>query len=313
MYDYKRINDKLEEPYSASASQFTLTISEGTKTNMLLLVLRAVQDGATQPTTSDFLAQLGSEIEIAIGNKVIQTFDPAEYYEYLLRKLGITGIGFITDGTGADNHIAQFILPIFLAPQDKSVVNYMNKEYGFDGSKKVSITITYPADANELDGRLLTLYSVSIRGSNPSKVLEYEQITKTFSATGKDQVLLLSNNAQKRLFEVFIKETSYMSEGAITDQSTIREVAYQVDNEDVEFHDMRLDHLTEFIYLSGAETTGDLLIDDQYKILPFHSENDSENSIQLQKTSQLIVNVITAEALTYTQLRLSPLSIFQNN
>ena len=310
MYDYKRINDKLEEAYSASADQFVLKIKKGTVTNLIRLTLQCLQDGATQPTTSDFLAQLGTTIEIAIGNKVIQSFTPAEYYEYILRKLDITGIGFITDGTGADNHFAQFMLPIFLCPQDKEAIDFMNPDYGFDGSKEVNITITYPADANEIDTRLLTLDSISIPKSTPSKVMEFEEITKTFGSTGKDQELGLSQNTLKKLYEIFIKETSYMSEGATTDQSTIREIAYQESNEDVHFHDMRLDHLTDFIYLSGAETTGDILVDDQYKILPFHHQNSAENSLPLAGTSRLVVNVITAEALTYTQLRIAPLSIF---
>ncbi len=53
MYDYKRINDKLEEAYSASADQFVLKIKKGTVTNLIRLTLQCLQDGATQPTTSD--------------------------------------------------------------------------------------------------------------------------------------------------------------------------------------------------------------------------------------------------------------------
>ena len=307
----KRINEKEEESLGAVADELNFTLKKGTKANKIRFVFKAVQNGATLPTLSDFLNQLASKIAIKIGNTTIMSFDPVELNEYMIRKLKIQGFAMINDGTGADNHIMIYTFDLPLCPMDKNMIDFMNPEYGFDGSRDINFTITYPADANELDGRLIDVYAIALPDSNAKKVIEYEELTKTFTATGKDQVLSLSQKPAKKIYEVFFKQTSYLSEGLTAFTRTVEKIAYQEDNEDNEFYDIIVEHLNE-PKISASEITGALFHDDQYFFLKFYHNEDAETSKQLSNSSQLSVTVGVAEAVTYTQIRIVPLSAYKD-
>ena len=62
---------------------------------------------------------------------------------------------------------------------------------------------------------------------------------------------------------------------------------------------------------SGSETVGSMAFDDQYPIIPFHMKKDANTSRQMTITSQLAVEIGVAEAITWTQIRIVPLSIYQ--
>lgn len=306
----KRINDKHEEAYLATADQFSITMDKGIKANKIRFVMQGLQNGATKPTIADWLNQLADTITISIGNKNVWKFDPVEYYEYLVRKDKKHGFAFIGDGTGADNHIGIMVFDLPLCPHDKNMIDYMNKEYGFDGSHKVNVLIEYPADANKVDGRKIDVYAISLPESTPNKVIEWEQITKTFTAIGENQIINISQNALKKIYEIMFKQTSYLSEGLTSDLRTIQRLSYQELQEDVLFFDKRIEHFSP-MRESESETTGNQSHDDQYPIIPFYHDNDAETSRQLAETSQLAVEVGVAEAISWTQIRIAPLSIYQ--
>lgn len=315
MLTHKIINDVVEETFGSVKGVFNIKIPKGTKTNLIKLVMRVSQDGASRATISDFLNQLGDKISIIIGSKVIQSFDPIEYYEYVIRKmanLGYSGFAVPDDGTGQTGAITEFIFPIFLCPLDKESIEngFMHKDYGFDGGKKVSVIIEYPADANELNLRLLSAYSVSMDEGNPSKVIEYEQLNKTFSAIGTKQVISLAQDSSLKLFDLMIKEASSLSGGMVTYIPTISRISYQEDNLDKKFMDIRLSHLEVPFHISDSEDDGKRKFDDAYKILAFHENNNAETSMQLAKTSQMVVEVLVAERIDWTQIRISPLSLY---
>ena len=310
MYDYELLSSKAEEVMKATEDVFNLKIPKGIKTNLILLHMKALQDGATITTIADQLNQLADQITISIGNKTIQQFDPVELYEYYVRKLKVDGIAFVGDGTGADNHFTDFIFPVFLCPQDKNAVDFMNPDYGFDGSKEVSIDIEYPADANEIDTRLMSAFAVSIPNSNPTKILEFISTTTTFSAVGEDQALALSQDSNKKLYEVFIKQTSFLAEGDTVDTRTLESLDYREGNESVHLHDMRLEILARFLDVSNSFATGAMRFDDQYPIIPFHHGDNAETSLPLKSNSGLLVKVGVAEAVIMTQLRIVPLSYY---
>lgn len=315
MLTHRLINDVIEESFGSVKGVFNISIPKGSKTNLIKLVMRIDQDGASRATIHDYINQLADTISIVIGSKVIQKFDPTEYYEYVIRKLanlGFNGFAIPDDGTGAEGQISEFIFPIFLCPLDKESIEngFMHKDYGFDGSKKVSVIIEFPADANEMDGRLLSAYSVSMDEGNPSKVIEYEQLNKTFSATGDKQVISLAQDSSLKLFDLMFKESSSLSDSLTTYIPSISRVSYQEDNLDKKFMYTRLSHLEVPFHISDDEDSGVRKFDDAYKILAFHENNDAESSMQLNKTSQMVVEVLVAERIDWTQIRISPLSLY---
>ncbi len=315
MKTHALINDIAEEAFGSVAGSFNIKIPKGSKTNLIVLVMRAVQAGATRAILADFLNQLATLITLSIGSKVVQKFDPIEYYEYVIRKLdeqGITGFAIPDDGTGADNQITEFIFPIFLCPLDAKALDahYINPEYGFDGNKVVSLVIEYPADANELDGRLLSAYGVSIDEGTPTKIIEYEQLNRTFSATGTKQIISLAQDTSLKLFDLMFKETSYLVESLTAYEPTISKLSYQEDNLDKLFFEQRISHLEKLFHVSKSQISGARKFSDEYKIINFHESRDAKTSMPLAKTSQLTVEVLQAERLDWTQIRIAPLSYY---
>jgi len=306
----ERINKKLEEAYETTADEFNMTIEQGVKANKLRFIMRFLQAGATLPTLNEILTQFASYIEIAIGTTTLLKVTPTEFYEYLVRKKNENGIGFIYDGTGADNHVMILIFELPLCPLDKNEMNFMNKDYGFDGSKDVSVTVNYPADGNKVDGRVLDVYAVSEPDSNPTKIIEWEELTKTYTATGDKQDLGISQDPNNKMFEIVFKQTSYLSEGLTAFTRTIEKISYVEGKKAKLFFDKLLEHFNGIIK-SDSFTTGAMRHDDQYVIVPFYHGNDAETSQQLVQNSALSVTVGVAEAVTYIQIRTLPLSAIQ--
>lgn len=309
MYSLKQVNETLEDAYGTTASEFTETIPKGVTAHALMIVMQFLQNGANIPTLSDVLTQLGSEIELAVGNKVMMKLSPTDLHEYLTRQMGIHSIVPINDGTGADNQIMELRFPVPLAPIIKDSKRLMHPEYGLDGSKDVAFKLTYPADGNKIDNRKFTLYAISIDGATPRKIVEIEENTVTFTGTGTGQRLTLSQRTEKKLREIMFKQTSYLGEGLTADAMTIEEIAYQEANEDVLFFDIPIRHLPELLEgTSGSAIT--MLHDDQYPIVRFYDESDPYSVKQLTDSSSLVVKVGVAEAVTYWQFREVPLSFY---
>ena len=314
MYNRTLINKSREEPYESGADSFKLVIPKGVKTHLLLIHLKGFQNGGTQQVLSDILAQIAGTITISIGNTVVLKLTPSEYMQYLIRKIGVIGMGSAVEGTGADNDVFHFTLPLVLCPLDKDAIKYggyplLQKGYGFDGGKEISVLIEYPADANEIDTRVLTVYSIGIPNDSPSKVVEWKSTTTPALTVAEDQKLGISQNPAKMLFELFLKQASYLVEGDNTDVRTIETIAYLEGNEPKHFPETRLEDFARPFYEADGLDTADARYTDQYQILEFHDSDDADSSITLKDNSQLSVEVGVAEAITYVQRLITPLSV----
>lgn len=304
--DYLRISDR-EFGLGAAASEETFEIPKGRVTNMIRFAMVVEQDGATVPTLSDFLTQLGSEIAITVSNKTVIKVSPTDLMKYIVRKKDIFSIAPLNDGTGADNQDMLFVFDLPLCPLDKHEVNLKNPDYGFDGASIVFVKLTYPADANEMDVRKLDVYSVQIPDSRPTKVVEIEKSTKTFASATEGQRINISQKTQKALFDLMIQQTSYISEGITDDLRTISELELHDKKEVALYDDIEVEHVDKPV-LGSSNSAITMLQNDEYRIIPFHHSDDAKNATQLTGSNDLVVDVGVAEALNWWQIRLVALS-----
>ncbi len=311
MYKRTLLNELKEEPLLTTASQLNIKVDKGTKAHLILIHMNFLQDGVTKPVLLDALNQMATQITISKGSSELLKFDPTEYYEWFIRKFHIDGLAIANEGTGADNDAMDFVLPIILAPIDKDAIKFgklplLQKDFGMSDKESWSILIEYPADANELDVRKITVYAIAIPGDTPSKICMYRSTTTEALSVGEDQKLSLSQLASHMLYEWVLKQTSYLSEGDNTDVRTIETISYAEGQEKSGLDTVRLEHASNPVYLADNEDDGVIVHDDQYQIVEFHHSDDYSTSQKLTVNSVLLCEVGVAEAVTYVQRLISP-------
>jgi len=273
-----------EEAYGATASFFSEEVKHSDPINVVLLTMKFLQDGATLPTIANVLTQFGSNIKIKIGGRTAFDMSPTDLYKLMQFLNRAPILCHVSDGTGTDDHVmsATLIVPLGLEVDLQKI----NGDYGIDPSKaKVVVEVDFPADANNIDTRKLSIVTVGVVGKKPVKYVRRTTTNFTPNAANDSQFVDLPYGSGEILVDVFAYQTTSLGDGTTSDIKTIEKIAVQLNTNDIYLADIDSEAFEFYLRNMSALATSPEISSD-YLYIPLGDGNDKYNGIKLDQQAR---------------------------
>jgi len=236
------------------------------------------QNGSTYPTPSNLFTQVGT-IKIKYNGKAIIEITAARLYALNFEK-GIQRAISEGDGSGADNQYLPFSLPIFVAPTTNGFI--FEKGYGIPlGNKPLTFELEFPADGNNIDNRVISLYMITTKNS-VNRHIRLRQTTVSSPTANENNYVNVSYGSGWKLRGILLDQTTNYGDGLTTNAPTIKSITMLENEQPTKF-----DELLPYAYLFRKDTIDAVTnahLSDQYIYVPTLFENgEPMNLSQLTK------------------------------
>lgn len=249
--------------------------------------MTALQNGATQPTVTDLLTQMGSKIEVKVDGSAVISLSPSDLY-YLNAMMYRTGLPARFSGAGADNqvHVIGLIIPFTRAYYPMDIDDTLGL---ITEGKTIEFSLEYPADANETDNREITCVATVMPGQDSQGWIERRTKTVASPSTGFGNEVDLPQSGNQHLYDLFFFQTTDITDGTTSDTTTVEQVRL-LRNERIDIlNDINLEALQILNQMAGTGNT-DQIVSDAYGYISFDPTKSLQNIISLEEDVKIDVN-----------------------
>lgn len=265
-----------------SAATYTQRINVTSPISHVLVSMTAVQNGTTAEDTAGALAQLGSNVQIKVDGTAVYSASPldtynANFYWYggLPNTIGI--------GTTTDNEV---LTVGFAIPFGRVYSGFAGDEQLALDTAGVSVEfeITYPADAGQIDGRLLSVAVVTHPGLQTRGHIERQVRTISSPATGWDNIVDLPYGQDIFLYDSVFFQTTELDAGTTTDTTTIEQLKLELSAKTRKVNELNGEFFALFNF-DGSDSNADI-VDDKYMYVNFDGRKDLRDVIRLDQPAR---------------------------
>jgi hypothetical protein len=286
-----------EHTLGATAGTLQIPFEVDTPIHGILMTLKFLQAGAGLPSISDLVTQWGSAVKIKSGGAEIYSTSIADLHHLLGLATPNRVAVHESDGTGADNHVMNASFPIPLAPFNWGLP--LHPDFGLKPKdKSVVLELSYPADANDMDNRALSISAISLVGKTPTRVMERLTRNLTPSATGWDNYIKLPSGNNISLYDLAFFQTTALSAGTTTDATSLEQISLELASDETSIKKVNaralhwnLGNLS--LTATSPEESGN------YVYMPTSPLGSFEWAIPLPKDARLNINAGVADAIRF--------------
>lgn len=256
--------------YGTTADTKKLIIASGRPINALFIMMKSLENTTTDPSNANILAQLGTTITVKKGNDPIVQFAPDDWAVFHERYTG-TQLKNVTGG-GTDNRVQYAILAIpfgrFFEGMRSIYGSFIDPLWGLRTEATLSVENTFPADANNLDGREFHVFALYNDECKAEAFLSRVAATITGSGTGWKEALTIDELDTIGLYDTLFFQTTELSAGVTADTTTLESIRLYLDGS---LQTLRGDLDPEVLdgVIRAAGAAGGAQDDDEYPYINF--------------------------------------------
>lgn len=287
MVDSETIQFQTRKAYGATANSIIKKIDVKDPISHIILSMTASKSAGTTSTVAEVLAQMATKIEVKVDGRGVYVASAADTYhgDYFWYKQNMPSM--INNDSTTDNQIvtAGIIIPFgrvwpgaWLTADPLLALETVGRS--------IETEVTFPADAGELDTRLLTQTAIIHPGMNSRGFIERQVRTLTPPATGFDKIVDLPHGPGVSLYDLEGFQTTALNAGSTSDVTGIEQIKLEQGARETSINTFNWEQAS---ILNGQVGDTDM-IDDKYGYITWDGRLDLKDVKRLDIPSRFNVN-----------------------